>query len=380
MKAFIICSLILAVLTAACGNKKKSNPAAALLFMKEPRTFYMGMSPFPSALSTAAVEWNYGVIARETDLVAHHFDNGIPWAECLSGAALPAKVTDDWTFRKERTPAGHKKYIAITPIDGGRAVLAPAWTAAGDNQPLAPPWDGYDFNHADVKAAYLDYCRRVIRFFSPDYLNIAIEANLVRQNSPSRWSALLELHQYVYGALKAEYPALPIMVSLTGIDLVEGYTGVDHAAQMDALAQIMPYSDYYGISLHPHLTAYAPELDLPADMFDRIFSLSAKPVCITETSFPAETLTITVPVNYTCHGTPEKQLRYFRSLFGTAQRYGLRFIVNYLVRDYDQLCLDLGWTDGVNLLWRDTGLYDGRGDPRPARDAWLETLARPVGN
>lgn len=377
MKAFIVCLLIMVNLLAACAKEKKFDPATALFFLMQQRTFYMGMTPFPSAFSQASIEWNYDVIARETDLVAHHFDNGIPWAECLSGAALPTNVTDDWTFKKNHTPAGHKKYIAVTPIDGTRKLLALAWKAAGDNQALTSPWDLYNFNHADVKTAYLNYCRRIIQFFSPDYLNIAIEANLVKHNAGD-WSAFLELHQYVYTALKAEFPNLPIMASLTGVDLVTGYTGADHAGQMAAMADIMPYSDYFGISLHPHMTAYVPNMDLPDDMFDRMFSLSAKPVCITETSFPAETLVLP-SLSYTVYGTPEKQQRYFQALFGKAQQYRLRFVVNYLVRDYDQLCIDMGWTDGFLLLWRDTGLYDGSGNPRPARDAWIESLARPGG-
>ncbi len=342
------------------------------------RPFYMGMSAFPWAYSAESIEWNFDRIEGEADLVAHHMDNGIPWDVCLSGAPLPQNIIDALNHRKERTPAGHGNYVAVTPLDTNRAALAPLWNAAGDNQPLPSPWSGYAFNHPNVKAAYLEYCRRIINILQPDYLNIAIEANLLAENSPAKWDAFMELHRHVYTALKTDHPELVIMVSMTGIDLVEGYTGSDHAAQTAAFTQLMEYSDYFGISLHPHLTLYAPDLNLPLSMFDDIFSLSDKPACICETSFPAERLSITAPRPYSCNGTPEKQRQFMGDLLSKAREHNLRFVVNYLVRDYDRLCEDLGWTDGMLVLWRDTGLYDGDGVPRPAHTVWMDWLFLPV--
>jgi hypothetical protein len=377
MKHAII--IIVAALSLSLSCCETGNNGAGALALLPARGFHMGFSPFPyEGGSYEALEFIYGRIAADADLIAFHFDNGIPWTESLSGADYPAGIMDDWAYRKDHTPARHRVYIAITPLDSGRSAMAPAWTAAGDNQPLAPPWNGYALNHAHVKTAYLNYCRRMIAYFNPDYINIGIEVNLLKHNTPAAWTAYLELHRYVYAALKTEFPRLPIMVSLTAIDLLDGYTGANHADQMTALADIIDYTDYFGISLHPHLSAIIPDLVIPDDMFQNIFSMSDKPACITETSFLAEELTMADVPGYLARGTPEKQEGYVKLLLNAARQYRLKFVVYYLVRDYDTLWVQMGSPEGILKAWRDTGFYDGAGNPRPALYAWKAWLRKPV--
>ncbi len=369
----------------SCNKKdEKVDPLAlAALFS---RNYYLGLTPFPYDISSVdKIEWVYDRIQTDADLMAHHFDNGIPWDQALAGTPYPSKVTDDWYFRQSHTPAGHKLYVAVTPINSMRDGLAPIWNAAGDNQPLGPPWNGYDFNSHEVKAAYLYYCRSVIDYFNPDYIAIGVEVNLVRKLIPAQWDAYVELHQETYAALKVLYPSLPIFVTLTGIDLVDGYSDADHADQMAALADIINYTDYYAISLHPFF-AEVPGGTLPADMFDRIFALNteAKPACITETSFPAEELTMTAyDPDITLAGTRDKQRDYFSILLNEAQQKNLIFVVNFLVRDYDVLWSTpvpggLGSPEDINKAWRDTGFHDQNGNARPALRTWKSHLALPV--
>ncbi|MBN2079510.1 MAG: hypothetical protein JW838_11135 [Spirochaetes bacterium] len=380
MKKIGVCIVIILVtlsLVPSCKGEGGDIPLLPALFSG--RSYHMGFTPFPSeAGSFPAMEFIYDAIGDNADLVAHHFDNGIPWDESLSGDPYPSNIQFDWDYRRTHTPAKHKVYVAVTPLDSDRDALAPEWTAVGDNQPLTHPWDGYaaanEFNHDDVKDAYLNYCRRVVDYFDPDYLAFGIEVNLLKHNTPAAWAAYLELHQHVYAALKAEYPRLPIMATLTGMDLLEGYTAVDHADQMAALADVIDYTDYYAISLHPHLSAIIPDLVVPDDMFEELFSLSDKPPCITETSFLAETLTMIDYPTYLAYGTPEKQRDYVNRLLSEADRLGLRFVVYFLVRDYDALWVQLGSPENILKAWRDTGLYDENGNPRPALEAWRSRL------
>lgn len=365
-------------LSASCDDDGPDRTWLLALFQKD-RGFHMGFTPFPSESgSYYAMDFIYDAIRDNADLIAHHFDNGIPWDESLSGDPYPSNIMFDWDFRKTHTPAGHKIYIAITPINSMRDGMAPAWNSTGDNQALGEPWATYaaahDFDHADVKTAYLNYCRRVIGFFEPDYIAIGIEVNLLRHTRPAAWAPYLDLHQTVYTALKAENPGLPIMVSMTGIDLLDGYTGVNHADQISALADIIDYTDYFGISLHPHLSAIIPDLVIPDDMFTGIFTLSGKPACITETSFLAETLTLPDPPGYIANGTPEKQRNYTDLLLDATERYRLKFAVWFLVQDYDALWVQMGSPENILKAWRDTGIYDENGDPRPALEEWKRRL------
>jgi hypothetical protein len=379
--AFISFAVLLIV---SCGGENKNN-AAVLPFLLPSRSYYLGFTPFPYDISSlAAIDYVYDKIRTDADLIAHHFDNGIPWDEAFTDGIFPSKVTDDWDYRLQHTPAGHKIYVAVTPLNSSRSGLAPIWNSTGDNQPLTPPWSGYAFNHVDVKTAYLNYCRRVIDYFDPDYIAVGVEVNLLKHFTPSAWAAYLELHQSVYAALKSEYPSLPIFVTLTGIDLVEGLTVADHAAQMAALADIIGYTDYYGISFHPMLINIPADEVIPDWVFDSIFSLSSKPACITETSYPAETLTMTAyDPDVILTGSPEMQRDNLTVLLETAQNYHLRFVVNFLVRDYDTLWslpppLGLGSPEDILKAWRDTGFYDQDGNERPVLNVWREKLRLPV--
>src|SRR5688572_21091676 len=60
------------------------------------RSFYMGFTPFPYAISLEAVDYTYEMIAQEADIINHHFDNGVPWVEALQNAPFHINIQNDW--------------------------------------------------------------------------------------------------------------------------------------------------------------------------------------------------------------------------------------------------------------------------------------------
>jgi len=76
----------------------------------------------------------------------------------------------------------------------------------------------------------------------------------------------------------------------------------------------------------------------------------------------------------TINGSQEKQKLFFSKLFDKAQKYNCRFIINFVIRDYDQLWQEIGSPDDVYKLWKDTGIYDGDGNARIIKNLWLEKL------
>lgn len=173
-----------------------------------PRQYRLGFTPFPHEISLEAVNFTYEHIAEDADIIAHHFDDGIPWLEALVGEAYAPAYMDEWQNRLDRTPAGHDIYLALTPINWDRNGLAPYRGASGD-LPLPAPWDSCDFTQPDVKTAFYNHAVRAIDFFRPDYVAIGIEVNLLLTNNPSAWPGYLELHRETYTRLKARYPDLP---------------------------------------------------------------------------------------------------------------------------------------------------------------------------
>ncbi|MDJ0833144.1 MAG: hypothetical protein QNJ69_06445 [Gammaproteobacteria bacterium] len=364
------------------------------------RSFYMGFTPFPydadPATLLTVVDDVYAKLNNDADMVLHHLEEGIPWNAALADDLLtPASVSFpysnhieiDWETRKAKTPASHKKYIAITPINLGRNSLAP-WRDTANEQDLQAPFAGHaasgDFNAPDVKNAYLNYCLRVIEFFEPDYLAIGIEVNLLRRNTnAATWANYLELNQHVYSNLKAQHPDLPIFVSVSPVEMLSGYVDPPakfagdpagyRSTQLTALNDLLMHSDYYAISLYPFLTAYFAS-DFPAEMFADMFALSSKPTVIAETGMLAENMTaFAIPFE----SSIGKQDDYIASMLAAANDNNLLFVNWFVLQDYDRLCDYFGGCSDEDGLWRDTGVYDGDGNSRPSYTTWKSFLDRP---
>lgn len=342
--------------------------------LPETRSFWMGFTPFPHDTTAAALDYTRDRLRQDADLIAHHLDEGIPWLEALGAEPVSGELASEWNYRKALS-ADRTTLVSITPIDISRSRLAPYFSPEGV-VPLPEPWSEYTFDHPDVKTAFLNYARNTIDFFDPDYLVIGIEVNGLLNNAAEKWSAYLRLHRYVYTVLKIEFPRLPIMVSMIGIDLLEGASDVDHQAQIQGLDAILPYSDFFALSLYPFMSSFVTDT-IPDDLFTRLRALSDKPMAVAETGYPAQPFTITFPDGpLIFEGTPAKQDQYLRLLFDSAQSLAFRFVVNFVLRDYDAIWEQLG-RDETLAIWRDTGIYDEAGVIRPAGQRWLDWLDLP---
>lgn len=143
----------------------------------------------------------------------------------------------------------------------------------------------------------------------------------------------------------------------------------------------MPYSDFFAVSLYPYLTVYLAE-SIPATLYDDLFSLSTKPIAVTETGYPAEMFSV-LNGDIVFNGTEQKQLDYFTDLLSYANQHDFKFVINFVLRDYDQLfdfLVSIGQGTDTQKLWRDTGLYNHNGTGRPAIQLWKDYQHRPIRN
>lgn len=342
------------------------------------RNFNMGFTPFPYAATSQAQQDVYDGLQQDADLIAHHIDNGIPWVEALSGDPFHQNLLNEWQDRLNNTPEGHKIFLSITPLNIARDDMA-LYRGENPDMPLPSPWDSYELNHPDVKTAYLNYCRRIIQFFDPDWMLIGIETNLLKANATAQWDAYLELHRETYQQLKQEFPQLPIAISLTGVDLLEGYTDSDFSSQIQAMQDLLPFSDFLGISLYPYFSKFLTD-EIPEDMFDEIFNLTgSKPIAFTETGYPAQSFSV-FNGSLVFNSSTSKQNTYITRLLEACEANNALFAVNFVYWDYDQLWEQIGSPDDVNKMWRDTGLLDENGNERPAYDIWKTWLNKPPSN
>ncbi|WP_437547252.1 hypothetical protein WME97_44840 [Sorangium sp. So ce367] len=341
------------------------------------RSFALGFTPFPYDVTSQAVDWTYGALKQDGDLFAFHTTQGVAWVEALEGksaAQYGAHIKAEWAKHVAQIPAGHKVYVGLTPLDDSRTKLADYW---GDmeHMPLPGEWAGYALDAPQVITAYINFCEAAVGHYKPDYLGIGIEVNLLKKQNPSAWPAYLTLHKKTYEALKQKHPTLPVFASVTAVDLLKGWTDADHEAQMQALAELLPYTDHLALSFYPYMSAYLAN-PVPAGTFDQLAALApGKPMLIAETGFPAQSTELPSS-GLTFEGTEAKQDAWLSLVLAEADKRKMPMVVNFVARDYDALWTAAGGGD-LLAVWRDTGLYAEDGSARKALASWKDWLGQP---
>ena len=330
----------------------------------ERRTFRMGFTAFPHDTTADAALETKKFVHGNADLIAHHIE-GVPWAEMHAGGELPARVVDDWNGKKSMTPNGGKVYLALSP---GRGDLQASEKAG----PVPPSLKSKKYDDPEVQAAYLRYCRKAVDFFKPDYLVIGIEVNELHSGNGAAWRAYADLHRHVVAELKKERPGLPVAASFTLHNLYKR-----RGAMLEALKALMPENDFLAVSYYPFFVGGAEALGA-LDWLTKEFDPLKKPYAFVETNEAAERLPLP-QAKVVIEGTAEKQRLYYERLLGLAQQRRFLFVVSFIHRDYDALWEKIkGSSPELFMAWRDCGLVDESGKPRPAYRVWRRHFERPL--
>lgn len=335
------------------------------------RSYAMGFTPYPHDGAIQGLLDALEIIEDDADLIAMHYDGGVPWVESLSGAPFPEAYRAEVEGKANAIPNGHLVYLAVTPISFERDALAPNVGSQG----LPPPWDGYAFNHPDVIEAYGAFVLRMVDLYNPDYLAYAIEPNLFADSRPADWPAFLELAIATYQRVKAAHADLPTFVSFQA----EWY----HRApltQQAFITDLLPYTDLLAISSYPYLDGQLATA-MPPGYFAALRDLAPeKPFAIAETGWPAEPIGAPYPV--AIPSTESDQDAFLEWLLRDAADADAEFVTWFLPRD-----LDGQWEAGLSAsslaatarIFRDNGLLAGDGTARTGLDRWREALAEPLG-
>lgn len=337
-----------------------------------------GFTPFPYDSTEQAIVHVQDILRDHATVYALHFDDGVPWDEMLEGKPLPAKIQREWDGLVRAAPPGRPVYLGLTPLAKDRKSLAPG-RGENDYLPLPRSLRRADLDDDKVKESYLEYARRAVRQFKPDYLNLGIEAGELASREPRRWSQFENLYLHVAGALKRENPQMMIGISYG----LQSLRKPEVAKRVKALVE---QSDYLGLSFYPHASPFAERFGEPPlrdgedawrEPLEWVRTYTRKPIAICETGYLTRTVTLN---NYklTLKGDTDLQTRYVRELAEFAKRDSYLFVVWYLAVDYDRLYERMGGDSAaneVNLLWRNIGLWDGNVQPKPALKEWRRAIA-----
>lgn len=356
MSKIVILILLLVVLFSGCSDNEVVEDSNH--FINED-SLKIGFTDFPYAKTSEAYQETFLTILNDGNLVAMHFDDGIPWEQALSGNYEDVYL-DTMNAKANAIPDSHQVYLAITPINFERNDLATNLDGGG-------VWRN-SLNDEDVVKAYTNHALTMIEIFEPDYFAYAIEPNLLYMNDPARWNEFSSLSEAVYNEIKTEHPDLPVFFTIQA----EAYHS-NEKGQTSALEVVLPYADFIAISTYPFAGGYGAS-DIPEDYYLEIKNLdSSKPFAISETSWPAEDIGHPYPI--LIEGSEEDQYVYMERVF---DEFGEgEFIVWFFSRDFDEF-----WNSEISSspiaptarLWKDSGLYDENGDPRKALELWNEKL------
>jgi hypothetical protein len=353
------------LLTASCGGL--AGPEEGF-----PRTFALGFTDFPHDFGTAAIDAAWNIIATDGDLAVVVFEEGVPWEYALAGDPYPDELQTAIDDKVRRIPGSHVVYLAITPINTTWSGLA---GHAVTPDPNPDPWDDYEFNAPEVISAFTAHCERMIDYFDPDYFAYAIEANRLAWHE-DEWEAFLDLAAAVYTTVKSSHPDRRVFVTLQADEYHD-----NAAEQGAAISELLFYTDMVVVSGYPFTAPLSDPTLLRADYFSALAGLSlGKPFAVSETAWPAEDIGEPADPLYWIAADQTTQLAYLERLLDDCDYLNAEFICWFLTRDYDEAWDHYEhWGSAPELrIWRDTGLYNGYGDARPALAAWHQALARPL--
>jgi len=337
------------------------------------RAFRMGFTAFPHDISIEGVTAVKDFVRENGDIIAVHFE-GVPWLEAHTGKPFAPKFMEEWERLKDAKPPGGKIYVALSPLNNGRSDIA-GYRAEKENLPMPQPLAGKALDDAVVVKAYLEYCRRAILYFKPDYLTIGIEVNELFHNNHSKWDAYTRLHRQVYKALKRENPDLPICVTFTLHNMLNP-EWKDRDQMLTETKKLMPYSDLVGVSFYPFMSMLGDRMDYCLSWLGDNFDEFKKPYAVCESGQPAEPVVLK-SLGFTIPASPKKQSDVLGKLLSFAHERKLEFLIWFLARDYDGLWEKIrAEAPEFFIVWRDCGLLDGKGRKREAYELWRSHFER----
>ncbi len=331
------------------------------------------LSTFAYAFTKEASDKTFEITRNNGQMYVVQIDNGVPWAEALSGAPLPVRERRKWeTFKRER-PEGQPFYLSLAPLDFDRMNLA----GPPEGSVMPASIRGSAFDSDIIKTAYLKYAQRAVDYFDPDFLNLGIEAGELAARRPSAWPAFTRLIEYVMVNLKREHPDLKIGISF-------GLQSLMDPATAQRSKSFIEKCDYLGLSFYPYMSEFhekfgvSPLPDPPDEWrkpLEWVRNYTNKPIAICETGYNSTDATASgFGVNLTA--SSELQRQYVEDLGRIAMRDHHLFDIYYFPVDIDGVLAgvpDQGASGAI--LWRNNGLLDADLKPKPAWQAWQKILA-----
>ncbi len=336
----------------------------------------MGTTPWPADLTVAEVDKTYDFINNNCDIVAHHFDEGIPFEEAYTNTTMPSSLINNINFRLQKTASNKKVYLSVASLSIHRVSKASYYNNVETPSNVKSYWENLSFDDPKIVTAYVNYIDWLINKFNPIYVNYGVESNGMHWNS-SEFIKYKTFLSQVYQRLKLNNPTIPIFISFIVDESPQGF---------NYASQLVDYTDFIGLSTYPYLGVSSSgngntnPADFPADYFEKYINLSVtKPLAFAETGYIAEDLIIP-GLNINKQGNTGWQKDYLEKVLSICKIKKAKLFIWFCPKDYNALIFNYqnqGYTqDTIDLLslWKDIGLINENGIQRPAYNSWINWM------
>lgn len=338
------------------------------------RHFYMGFTPWLYAATTQAETDVYNFININSDMVAHHFQQGIPFNDALTFpnfSNYQINIKNEISNRVNLTDNTKAIYLALDSLNSARTGLTDFWDAAPNSVRVAP-WNTRSFDDPDVITAYTNFSLELIARFDPVYFNYAPEISDLMINNPAEFTKFKVFSQAVYNNIKAYYPNLKLMVSiaLKTPGTTEMQTVTTKFDEMKNFVDIVGISTY-AYAFYGHADKGDPT-NLPNNWLSQIETIAPnKEYAVVETGWVAENLSIPAfGLNIT--SSQSNQNEYILELFKESNKINAKAILWFASHDFDTLWTDTLGSDNLSKIWKDSGLVDENLDGRQGLTTWQQ--------
>lgn len=355
MRAFVRTPL-LAMLTAfvACKN----NVDAPAQSTRPSRTFRMGFSANPPKPTNESALATIDAWSKHADAAIMHIS--VPYKSLLSGITANTYVnTVDLPlanlYRGKRFPL----VITVDVTDGlNRSAEAPDLVAL--KRSITEP---------AVQLVYRQYVQALVSSIRPDYLGLAAETNLIRQQAPPAvYAALVQMTNAAAADVRAIGGTQPQLYASIQADFAWGPPPAAYrGAETDF--KDFPFNQVLALSSYPYFIYGDPD-QIPLDYYTRIEGGRSLPIMVVEGGWTSAAIGA-------IQSSPATQARYVRrqeKLLDSAKAIAV-FQLNY--SDID-LASYPPQPPGSNLvLFISIGYVDAALTPKPALAAFDSIFARP---
>jgi hypothetical protein len=344
--------IVVATIVFAC-SKNSTTPNTSLT----PRSFRMGFSALPPKGTNESAIATIEAWSKRADAAIMH--NSVPYRALLTGTATATAYvnTVDLPLANYYKGKGLPLVITVDVTDGlNRAAESPELVAL--RRSITEP---------AVQQVYRQYVQALASIIRPDYLGLAAETNLIRQQAPATvYNALVQMTKAAAADVRAAGGNMPLYVSVQA-DVAWGpppaaYRGVETDFND------FPFNQVLAISSYPYFVFADPD-QIPLDYYAKLANGRSIPVMVVEGGWTSAAVG-------SVQSSSAKQARYLRRqerLLDSAKAVAL-FQLSYTDLDisgYPQL------SGSLLPLFAQIGLVDTAFRPKAALATYDSIYARP---